>query len=392
MLAEKLASDRSAETMLRAAVEAACAEGLAGIGPRALSRIAGLPPATVNYRFGSGAQLSRAIYRALSLEVEAEFEALFARIAAYPERSGSAAGVVASLVGFADRRQLGRALFMRECDMQPWSVGDDGSLAAERRETRKRLWHRLSETLAPELDPADWWLFAEGAEEFSILLTGDALDCAWVADLARRLADRLGGREIAPIRPTAVRSGAQVLSPPEEIAPTKQRIIDAAIALLLRNEPLTHRSVAQEGGTSLAATTYHFRSKSEILVAAMSQAFRLILAPAAADDRTDLGMGQPFDAEGRLFPQFGLLRTLAVNASRDASLAPLVDAIVRQRGRASYQFMLRSGFEGVDPLDGLLWSVMGSGVINSAEGLPAGERNIWVARMARSLESRLFPR
>lgn len=54
---------------------------------------------------------------------------------------------------------------------------------------------------------------------------------------------------------------------------TRTRVLEAAIRLLARDGPgqLTHRAVAKEAGVSLSATTYHFRSKSEML----HQAFRL---------------------------------------------------------------------------------------------------------------------
>lgn len=48
---------------------------------------------------------------------------------------------------------------------------------------------------------------------------------------------------------------------------THDRIIDAAIRLLSRHGTpgVTHRSVADEAGVSLALTTYHFASKEDIL-------------------------------------------------------------------------------------------------------------------------------
>lgn len=54
---------------------------------------------------------------------------------------------------------------------------------------------------------------------------------------------------------------------------TRTRVLEAVVRLLARNGPgqITHRAVAKEAGVSLSATTYYFRSKSEML----HQAFRM---------------------------------------------------------------------------------------------------------------------
>lgn len=54
---------------------------------------------------------------------------------------------------------------------------------------------------------------------------------------------------------------------------TRIRVLEAVIRLLAHSGPgeITHRAVAKEAGVSLSATTYYFRSKSEML----HQAFRL---------------------------------------------------------------------------------------------------------------------
>lgn len=54
---------------------------------------------------------------------------------------------------------------------------------------------------------------------------------------------------------------------------TREAIIDAAIELLRRDgaAALSHRAIAARAGTSLAATTYHFDSLDDLLVAAYEQ-------------------------------------------------------------------------------------------------------------------------
>src|SRR5215207_11487870 len=50
-------------------------------------------------------------------------------------------------------------------------------------------------------------------------------------------------------------------------APRRRAIIDATIRILRSEGPggVTHRAVAQEAGVPLAATTYYFSSKDELL-------------------------------------------------------------------------------------------------------------------------------
>lgn len=72
----------------------------------------------------------------------------------------------------------------------------------------------------------------------------------------------------------------------QRTAITRGKIVDGAITVLARSgvAGLTHRAVAQEAGVSLAATTYHFGTKTDILDAA-SQA--LLEGYLAAFDRLD---------------------------------------------------------------------------------------------------------
>ena len=57
---------------------------------------------------------------------------------------------------------------------------------------------------------------------------------------------------------------------------TRTKILDSALGLLAQNGPgaVTHRAVAQDAGVSLGATTYHFKSKYDLL----QEVYRLHLA------------------------------------------------------------------------------------------------------------------
>jgi len=58
--------------------------------------------------------------------------------------------------------------------------------------------------------------------------------------------------------------------------PRRQAILDATLRLLRSGGPgaITHRAVAREAGVPLAATTYYFASKTELLAEALDQIAR----------------------------------------------------------------------------------------------------------------------
>lgn len=71
---------------------------------------------------------------------------------------------------------------------------------------------------------------------------------------------------------------------------TREAILDAAIELLRRDgaASLSHRSIAARAGTSLAATTYHFDSLDDLLVAAFEQLSERTLAQLTSYSRAVL--------------------------------------------------------------------------------------------------------
>ena len=130
-------------------------------------------------------------------------------------------------------------------------------------------------------------------------------------------------------------------------AARRREIVEAALTLLGRggSGSVTHRAVAAEAGVPLAATTYYFATKDELVL----EAFAL----AMTEDVAALGAAEPLDADdpptvpqvaawlaGLLLPALDddraarlVLLELEIEAARRPALAPLsrawTDAYVR---------------------------------------------------------------
>lgn len=110
-------------------------------------------------------------------------------------------------------------------------------------------------------------------------------------------------------------------------ARTRDAIVDATIALVREQgaAAVTHRAVAARAGTSLAATTYHFATLDDLLVAAFElltdrtvaevERFRdlvlaghLDLVEAALDFIEEIDFDQGFPADGMLELAYAALR------------------------------------------------------------------------------------
>lgn len=81
-------------------------------------------------------------------------------------------------------------------------------------------------------------------------------------------ADKMAAGELSGIRPARARPIKQ-----DRSAQRQQRIADAAVAVIAQAgiAGVTHRRVAREAGVSLAATTYYYRAKSDIVADASNR-------------------------------------------------------------------------------------------------------------------------
>ena len=133
-------------------------------------------------------------------------------------------------------------------------------------------------------------------------------------------------------RPAAPRTRA------EQRAERRQAIVDAALRLIASRglSGVTHRTVAQEAGVPLAATTYYFASKNEILTEALEslaaaevERLKALAADLAArsPSRPELAAAlaealipEPEEAERTWLAQFEIY----VEAARNPALRPAV--------------------------------------------------------------------
>ncbi len=179
-------------------------------------------------------------------------------------------------------------------------------------------------------------------------------------------------------RPAEAALGAERPSPPLEpksagrgAAAKRAAIVGATLDMLAEGDAagVTHRRIAERAGLPLAATTYHFASKQEILEAAYQQIIAVALAEAQRISDDGAGKGEPaleriiagmldfYASRGRrnAIAQFHL----ALFACRTENLAGFAsrahDAeveLLRARARASGVMMTRNLAEAVTSVVG----------------------------------------
>ena len=145
--------------------------------------------------------------------------------------------------------------------------------------------------------------------------------------------------------PSADRTGAAAAQP------RREALVEAALRVLLRDGPrgLSHRAVAAEAGLPLAATTYYFTSKDELLEEALqriagAEAARLA---AAADELGGMDLETAAGAVGAkaLLAEYDMMLVkfeVYMEAARRPSLRPACEAWI-DSFRALAEAVLRAG-------------------------------------------------
>jgi len=364
------------DRIVEEALALGCAEGPGRIGGRALSRQTTISASAVNYHFGGRDGLMSAVgaaaYRAQILDMRGQLHGALALPRHFQSLPGFVAAVAVTLV----TRERGRTLLLLELD-------PPGEAAAAARD----FWREAAAAFgAPDQAPV-WEAFFDGVLTFAALDREPAPAAMWVARAAQRISARLERRPDPPVTEELEPRLDDGDPPAPARHPRASQIIDAAVERLLEGRTVSHRAVSEKAGIPLAATTYFFASKSEIILEAHRALYRRVMTPPAPLP-APRGIGEPFGANGELRPSYYALHRLSVAAARDPALLPVVARMRGARGRSSVDYLRLAGVPNADRLDGVIWSLCHGAVMHMTLALPLSERSgAFAARMAQTWEA-----
>jgi AcrR family transcriptional regulator len=203
---------------------------------------------------------------------------------------------------------------------------------------------------------------------------------AWIGGALRRLGDRLASRTPSPIEASTDLTAARRLdsqAPPNE---TALRIVQAALQIIGEKGAarMSQRQVAAAAGVSLAAVTYFYRSRADLVAAAFSALHsgvrsEVLDRSATAADRASWSAAV-FDGRGRFNWRVSAMRELMILAGRDRTLIGIVQDIRAGHGATSISLLQRQGVADADQLDAFLLSTLLRGASERVRFLPAMSR------------------
>ena len=364
------AADRLAEAALELALEA----GLEAVTARAVAERAGASVSAANYHFGGLPSLIAQV-RCAGVAHCRDWRA------AHPpaETPAAAWGSQAAWMAAALTRMLH--------DLRPWLllVSDfEGEAEAGFTEHAQDVaaeaaaWteHWRAAVRAAGANGPAAEAFAYLAQGLADLLMGEvdaAVRTAWIIDPLARLEARLSRAPLVAAAPDpAVRLLADAPS-----AEGARKILAAAIAVIGERgvARMTQREVAAKAGLSLAATTYFFRTKGDLVRAAFHELHRQIRLQVlngreGGANRPSLGADLLIDQADRVRALSALVRA----AARDPALRPLAEENRATRGATSLGVLRASGAADADGLDAFVWSTLMSAVFHRARLAPEAER------------------
>lgn len=396
-MAEPARESSPHDRLVEAGVDIARDQGLGALTARALSQRTGQSPSALNYHLGGrDALLGLVQDRALGASADWR-EARLTELArpgapAWVSIAGTIAGLIDHRAGPFGRWHLLLSEFEALAEQAPeLAAGCRSEIVA-----MSGFWREAALALALGEDEEVAEVWTDLATGLCLMFRGEeeaATRLPWIVDATNRMLARMRGEPVilaADRAPGAVEL-LQAAAPASEGA---QRILQAAIRVLAEKgaDRLTQREVAAMAGLSLAAVTYFFRTKADLVAAAFYEMHRQISAEVMGMNDLPLGARlarATLDAEGDSAWRVRAMDALQLAAARDPSHAPIVRALRSTRGATSIGWLRSQGLE-IDRLDAFLFSTAMSGVVQRTRLGAAGDRRAAMAQGERRLKSRLF--
>lgn len=374
----------SSRTILSAAREIGMAQGLESVRARPVALAAGFSPSQVNYHFGGREALLSAVHVAAREEQFSALSRMLESMSEMPVHLRSIPGFIASALASLVHDARGHTLLLLELDLSAALSARPTSLTME-----DEFWGRFERFFDPAAGTVwKWRTLFDGALWYAILDRDPVSSAALLSRLTYRFAARLNGLDDLPVQ-DEVSDGHQHKNEPEaaDKHPRATRIIEATVRLIARGAKLGHRAIAAEADVPLAATTYFFASKTDIL----AEAYRLIYNRLVAHAPILSFSGKPIKIDDMTSEAQILMARLILASARDDALQPLAEHIRNSRGRTSTATLRELGAVRADRLDGLLWASCHTGLSKLVLSCPPEEQTLIFSDRSKDLTSCLFP-
>jgi AcrR family transcriptional regulator len=385
----------SADRLVDAGLELALDRGLGALTARALAERTGLSPSALNYHLGGREVLvGRVLERALTASQDWAARRLeeIGDEAGFPAWA-SPANILAAAIGERVNGFRPWALllaeFESEAETSPQLRDGVGSQVAGTVEFWRSAAMGLGQTPS---SAAVWSDLALGLTQLFLGEEPTVAKAPWIFDAAARAEIRMRRDPIVPLAERGV-GAAERLSAEAHASEGARRLLNAALRVIAEKgaERLTQREVAASAGLSLAATTYFFRTKAELIAAAFHELHRQVSAQALATNDLQEGLAGAILEDGGESPAWRVraMEALQLASARDPSLAPTARELRATRGATSLRWLRSLGLD-VDRLDAFVVSTTMSGVVQRTRFATPGQRRIALAEGQKRVLAELF--
>jgi len=371
------------EALAIAAYKIAKREGLHALTARRLAAEVGGSSSAVTYHYGSMARMRREVAARAEAELS-EWRSAW-RLASPGLGSVTPGGFVLATV--AEMAGPRRGLVVLAAELA--NSNDFPEFLHREREAAEDWVAHLHRLGVPPGAAVTWTDFLYGATPLACIDDNRASLLSWLPLLTRRLEDRLAGRpsfwpDVFPFPPFP----ESLPEPPA--AAGAQRILQATIEVLGERgaERLTHRDVATRAGLSVAASTYFFETKSDMIIAAV----REISRRAAGRMREHIGdratSGTVTAPGGTLHAETRATLMLYSSVVRNPELRKVGEVLRDLRGPLALERLRLEGAD-ADRVDGVLWATLMQGAMHPFR-IPAHDLEAALEERANLHRTNLF--
>ena len=397
----------AATRLVAAGVELAAAGGVKSVTTRAAAQAAGTSASAVTTALGGRQGLLCAIFEHGRVLAAGRDQSALSEASSGPLSAGLLGDWLAAYLQSEARHGRSVVLLRRELYLQVNRMPELLQIARAWREQDLAFCTQVLKRFGLPAEHAALLLEAVHAlVELFPVSDGALMRTAWAHQAVRHFCARLTGAPPsgAPWRPLIEAEASAMASRRQDgvaRAPQAELILKAAVTLLARvgAAGLSHRALAEEAGVPLAATTYHFANRDDILEGAFSRVYE-----ALSREARDINLGQDtlsvsdlaqqsalitLDEEGELVESMMVIDELLAAAFRDPGLEPFALHLLSSRGQTTA--MILPAIKGVrvdewSREDAFLISLLGLSAVQSLRITPRRER---AACARQSYEDRL---
>jgi AcrR family transcriptional regulator len=366
--------------LLDVGFEMALEGGLSALSARTLADRLNASPSAMNYHFGSRDSFLEALQRRAVAQSDA-WRLAHAGAAGDLAPWSTTGDVVLALIQarLAQPRGLQLLLleFAAEAEVCPCLAAD----AQAEADADDRFWSDLVVRVGEAPHAAPIWSAMVAGLILNFSSEPDAaVRGAWMGGTLRRLVDRMAGRRPSPIAPPAGLTLAPRLQFQSPSGETAVRIVRAALKIIGEKGAarMSQREAAAAAGVSLAAVTYFYRTRADLIEAAFSAlhtGLRSEVLDRSSGPRDRIGWSAAvFDGDGRFDWRVSAMRELMILSGRDRHLIGIVQAIRAGHGATSISLLQQRGVADADQLDAFILSTVLRGVSERVRFMPAATR------------------